>query len=75
MEEKVRKVVDVAYPGQSERVRIGLGVKAIFAYSDGTVACRFLTWRDRPYPGATLTWEEFSRKYSGHPTVEWVNQG
>jgi hypothetical protein len=70
MEGKMRKVVDVAYPGQSEKVRVGLGVKVLRAYNDGTIEVRFLTWRDRPYPEPTLQWEEFYKKYRGHPAVE-----
>jgi hypothetical protein len=65
-----RKIVDVAYPGQSERVRVGLGVTVVIVYDDGTIRCPSLTWRDRPYPQATLTWEEFARKYHGHPIVD-----
>ena len=64
------KVIDIAYPGQSDAVRVGLGVTAIVVYDDGAVRCRSLTWEDRPYPLATLPWEEFARKYSGHPIVD-----
>jgi hypothetical protein len=69
MEYRMR-VIDVSYPGQSEYVRVGLGITVVIVYDDGTIRSPSLGWADRPYPKETLPWGEFYKKYKGHPIVE-----
>lgn len=52
--------IAVAYPGQSESVRVGLG-RTAWVLEEGAEYARSisLTWRDEPYPVATHSPEAF----------------
>jgi hypothetical protein len=58
-----RDVLGIAYPGQSESVRVGIGVTCWVAEVDGRVRSPSLTWQDKPYPDATHSAAEFERLF------------
>lgn len=63
-------VIDLAYPGQSQAVRVALGITAVAVCADGYVHNLSLGWRDRPHPRETMSWEAFAAKYRGNPIVD-----
>ena len=61
-ERQMKRYIAVAYPGQSERVRVGLG-RTAWVLEEGAEYARSVSlgWQDRPYPPATHSPEEFLR--------------
>ncbi len=59
------KIVEaLAYPGQSEKVRIGLGRTAWVKFTGEDLPRSIsLTWRDKPYPAATCSPRAFMLFY------------